>query len=35
VGEAHGVPHLQEFSANTDDVVEVWELFQDEKVDGA
>ena len=28
-------PHLQEFSANTDDIVEVWELFQGEKVDGA
>jgi quinol monooxygenase YgiN len=28
-------PHLEEFSANTDDIVEVWELFQGEKVDGA
>ena len=28
-------PHLQEFSANTDDIVEVWELFQGEKVEGA
>ena len=27
--------HLQEFSANTDDIVEVWELFQGEKVEGA
>jgi quinol monooxygenase YgiN len=25
-------PHLQEFSANTDDIVEVWELFRGEKV---
>ena len=25
--------HLQEFSANTEDIVEVWELFQGEKVD--
>ena len=28
-------PHLQEFSVNTEDIVEVWELFQGEKVDGA
>ncbi|MDP9439678.1 MAG: antibiotic biosynthesis monooxygenase [Actinomycetota bacterium] len=28
-------PHLQEFSATTDDIVEVWELFQGEKVEGA
>ncbi len=28
-------PHLQEFSANTDDIVEVWELFQGEKVEDA
>ncbi len=28
-------PHLQEFSANTDDIVEVWELFQCEKVEDA
>jgi quinol monooxygenase YgiN len=28
-------PHLQEFSANTDDIVEVWELFQGEKAEGA
>jgi quinol monooxygenase YgiN len=28
-------PHLQEFSANTDDIVEVWRLFQGEKVEGA
>jgi quinol monooxygenase YgiN len=28
-------PHLQEFSANTADIVEVWGLFQGEKVDGA
>jgi quinol monooxygenase YgiN len=28
-------PHLQEFSANTEDIVEVWELFQGEKVEGA
>jgi quinol monooxygenase YgiN len=28
-------PHLQEFSANTDDIVEAWELFQGEKVEGA
>lgn len=27
-------PHLQEFSANTEDMVEVWELFQGEKVSG-
>ena len=27
-------PHLQEFSANTDDIVEVWELFRGEKVEG-
>jgi hypothetical protein len=26
-------PHLQKFSAYTDDIVEVWELFQGEKVD--
>jgi quinol monooxygenase YgiN len=28
-------PHLQEFSANTDDIVEVWRLFQGEKVEDA
>jgi quinol monooxygenase YgiN len=28
-------PHLQEFSANTDDIVEVRELFQGEKAEGA
>lgn len=28
-----GSPHLNEFSAATEDVVEVWELFQGEKVD--
>jgi len=28
-------PHLQEFSAYTDHIVEVWELFQGEKVEGA
>ena len=27
--------HLQEFSTNTEGIVEVWELFQGEKVDGA
>ena len=27
--------HLQEFSANTEGMVEVWELFQGEKVDAA
>ena len=26
-------PHLAEFSAETEDMVEVWELFQGEKVD--
>ena len=26
-------PHLNEFSARTEDMVEVWELFQGEKVD--
>ena len=26
-------PHLTEFSAETEDVIEVWELFQGEKVD--
>ena len=26
-------PHLSEFSAETEDMVEVWELFQGEKVD--
>ena len=26
-------PHLNEFSAATEDMVEVWELFQGEKVD--
>ena len=26
-------PHLTEFSAETEDMVEVWELFQGEKVD--
>lgn len=28
-------PHLQEFSVNADDIVEVWELFWGEKVEGA
>ena len=28
-------PHLQEFSANTDAIVEVWQFFQGEKVEGA
>jgi quinol monooxygenase YgiN len=28
-------PHLQGFSANTDDIVEVWELSQGEKAEGA
>jgi quinol monooxygenase YgiN len=28
-------PHLQGFSADTDDMVEVWELFQGEKAEGA
>ena len=27
--------HLQRFSANTEDMVEVWELFQGEKVEAA
>jgi quinol monooxygenase YgiN len=26
-------PHLNEFSADTEDIVEVWELFQGERVD--
>lgn len=28
-------PHLEEFSANTEDIVEVWDQFQGEKVNGA
>lgn len=28
-------PHPEEFSTNTDDIVEVWELFQGEKVEAA
>ena len=28
-------PRTREFPANTDDIVEVWGLFQDEKAGGA